>query len=299
MKSALVTGSAGFVGRHINQALLDLGWAVTCCDLREDRPGCRYDALSLFGGKAPCTTVFDLVVHCAYWVGGRRGIDREPVFLARNIQLDSAMFSWAVRTRQRAVLYFSSSAAYPVRYQMLDLPERLTENMIDLDNVGQPDARYGWAKLTGEQLARAASLSGLRVHVVRPFSGYGEDQDTAYPFPSIIRRICENDCSVWGPKGQTRDWIHIDDVVDGALAVYDADCRMPVNLCSGTGTEFGDLVRLMARAAGYQEVPDVEYQVSKPTGTMVRYGDPTRMRDLYQPKISLEAGIRRALEVIS
>jgi nucleoside-diphosphate-sugar epimerase len=290
----LVTGSAGFVGRHMVRALAERGWDVLGIDT-VGTSGFRawhrdlHEYINDLWPQHPDR--FDLVVHLAYHVGGRQAIDGKPRLLAKNLKLDAALFDWAVRTEQRRVLYFSSSAAYPIQLQTGEFETRLEEVDIDLDDAAQPDARYGWAKLTGEQLARAASETDLAVHVVRPFSGYAEDQSLDYPFPSIVDRARQGDLTVWGPPGQTRDWIHISDVVAGALAVVDADCREPVNLCTGVGTEMGDLARL---AAG-QPNGEVGYDLDMPTGVMYRVGDPTRLHEIYTPKITIEEGVRKAL----
>lgn len=56
-----------------------------------------------------------------------------------------------------------------------------------------PDMSYGWAKLTHEYLSRlACEKHGLKSVTYRPFSGYGEDQDDHYPFPSICKRALAN-----------------------------------------------------------------------------------------------------------
>jgi nucleoside-diphosphate-sugar epimerase len=285
---ALVTGSGGFIGRHMTRALVERGYAVNCWDLAEGN-----NALHLFDADE---ARYELVVHCAYHVGGRAAIDGEPRLLAKNLELDAAMFDWAVRTGQR-VLYFSSSAAYPVDLQDdLAFARELREDDIRLNakNIGRPDARYGWAKLTGEQLAKAATEAGIVVHIVRPFSGYGEDQSLDYPFPSIVQRAHQGDLSVWGPPGQTRDWIHVSDVVAGALAVVDQDVRDPVNLCTGIGTEMGQLALMVAEAAGIA-AGEVEYLADRPTGVAFRVGDPTRMHQIYKPAVTLQEGIARAL----
>lgn len=291
MMKALVTGAAGFVGRHMMAGLCSRGWDVIGIDIR-DVPGifCS-DARKIFSHGA---TRYDLVVHCAYHVGGRAGIDGEPQFLSWNLELDAKLFDWAVRTEQGRVLYYSSSAAYPVSLQQAGSTISLSEAMIGEWPI-QPDGRYGWAKLTGERLADAATLSGLRVHVVRPFSGYGGDQDKIYPFPAILRRVLSGELSVWGPPGQCRDWIHIDDVVGCSLAVVDQDVDGPVNICSGVGVEMGDLAIRMATIAGVTRWGPPKYMVDKPTGVMMRVGDPTRMLEIYRPKIGLDDGISRAI----
>lgn len=298
---ALITGDGGFIGRHMRAELEKRGWDVTGCDLRYG-----IDARDVFQGDE---TVYDLVVHCAYYVGGRAAIDSEPRLLALNLELDAGLFSWAVRTAQRRVLYYSSSAAYPIRFQGPKAairwlggdydPERpwipLVEGMIDVRELGQPDARYGWAKLTGEQLAEAARLSGVRVHVVRPFSGYGSDQDLTYPFTAILRRVMSGELSVWGPPGQYRDWIHVNDVIGCSLAVVDQGVDVPVNICSGVGVEMGALALRMAGIAGVRVSGEVTYLRDQPTGVMARVGAPGRMRGFYQPKIDLDEGICMAV----
>lgn len=293
---ALVTGSAGFVGRHMVNALTARDWDVTGIDSFSTTPAWLGDARDVFDSRVYAGQVFDLVVHCAYHVGGRAKIDGEPRQLARNLELDARMFDWAARTGQPRVLYFSSSAAYPTVMQQEGAMIFLREDLIDLRRVMQPDARYGWAKLTGEQLAAAAAETGVAVHVVRPFSGHGEDQDPdEYPMPAIVRRVVGGDLTVWGPPGQVRDWIHIDDVVAGALAVVDADERRPVNLCTGVGTEFGALALRIADLAGVRAPTGPTYLRDKPTGVMVRVGNPERMFELYHPRVSLDEGIRRAI----
>jgi len=296
---ALITGAAGFVGRHIDAELQSRGWETAPVDIRATSESLPYDALDVFRWE---TEVYDLVVHCAYHVGGRAAIDGEPRLLARNLELDSSMFDWAVRTGQQRVLYFSSSAAYPIGVQTEASRRRLHESVIAPDEqwvIGRRDARYGWAKLTGERLAQAARESGLPVTVVRPFSGYGEDQDDTYPFRAMVERAKrrEDPFVVWGPGTQVRDWVHIDDVVAGALAVVESGTDEPVNLCTGIGTSMLALAELCCKEAGYR--PEITPLPDKPTGVAYRVGDPTRFHQYWTPKVTLEEGVRRALEVTS
>lgn len=295
---ALITGCSGFVGRNFTRYLKELGWDVFGLDIADDPDE---DAFKYFVNGYDDT--FDLVVHCAYEVGGRSHIDGTNMALAHNVAMDAAMFEWALE-HAVAVLYFSSSAAYPTGYQHRDFvhgmptkDKRLHEDQIFFDGRAlPPDANYGWAKLTGERIAKAASDNGLRVHIVRPFSGYGGDQSLQYPFPSIIKRARQGDLTVWGPPGQTRDWIHIDDVVRGAFAVYEADERRPVNLCTGRGTEMGELAQMVYREAHPKaDWKGTTYSLDKPTGVFYRVGDPTRMNELYTATISIEEGVRMAL----
>ena len=131
---------------------------------------------------------YDLVVHCAFHVGGRAAIDGDASLLAKNLQIDSSLFDWARRTKQGRVLYFSSSAVYPVLLQQLGTLNEMHEDDIEFDAPELADGRYGLAKITGELMAAAARECGVQVSVVRPFSGYGELQDETYPFRAMVER---------------------------------------------------------------------------------------------------------------
>jgi len=299
---ALVTGSAGLVGRHMVAELLTRGYDVHSVDLEPmgvtwDQAGPVHMHLIDDCGQffAEDHLVFDLVVHAAAVEPHRAAIDGMPNHLAANLHLDSAMFEWALRTEQRRVLYLSSSAAYPTWLQTGRPPHLLYEDGIDFGHLGVPDAGYGWLKLTGERMAADANRAGLPVHVVRPFSGYGEDQDERFPFGAFVARAKrrEDPFAVWGDGSQVRDWLHVNDVVAGALAVVDADERRPVNLCTGVGTSMAELAELVCKRAGYS--PEFEFHLDRPAGVAYRVGDPTRMLDLYQPKVSLIDGVERAL----
>jgi nucleoside-diphosphate-sugar epimerase len=294
VKTALVTGHKGFAGRHFWRTLGEAGWSVRGIDLASKVPE---DARRFFTHNV--TGRFDLVIHCAAVVGGRATIDGAPLALASNLELDAGLFQWALRTRPGRVVYVSSSAAYPVTLQHLEDRVSLTEAMIDPSMsrlaIGVPDQLYGWAKLTGENLAYRARQEGLAVSVIRPFSGYGEDQDESYPFRAFAERArCrENPFTVWGNPDQCRDFIHIDDIVAATLLMAEQGIDGPVNLGTGNATALGDLALLMAQGAGYE--PVLQADPSAPMGVGYRVADATELQRFYQPRVELEEGIRRAL----
>jgi nucleoside-diphosphate-sugar epimerase len=154
---------------------------------------------------------------------------------------------------------------------------------------------YGWTKLTGEQLAQQANTTGMIVHVVRPFSGYGEDQSLNFPFRAFVERALnrENPFTIWGDSSQVRDWIHIDDVVQGILQIVEDDVRVPVNLCTGVGTSMYQLAMKMCEYLG--ATPEIKVDRDAPLGVHYRVGDPTRFHRHYVPRITIDEGVRRAL----
>lgn len=288
----LLTGADGFVGRHLHQVLRDRGHQVSAIDLRPGPTVLKRDALDHFRTS---DVKFDLAIHCAAIVGGRASIDGSPLGVATNLGLDAWYMRWLARTKTPRAVYFSSSAAYPVALQQPGDVRRLVETDIDYEQPGRPDATYGLAKLTGEQLCQYAAAAGTRMTVLRPFSGYGSDQDDSYPFPAFIQRAKQRQdpFEIWGDGSSTRDWIHIDDLVGATLAAVEQDVTGPVNLGTGKATSFDELAGLVTAAAGYQ--PYLKHLPSAPQGVHHRVCDPSRMLDFYTPTVTLEEGIRRAL----
>ncbi|WP_060905330.1 NAD-dependent epimerase/dehydratase family protein [Streptomyces scabiei] len=284
----LLSGHRGFVGRHLHAALEARGDDVTGIDLADDSG----DALDFFRTD---DTGYGLAIHCAAIVGGRASIDGSPLGVATNLALDAWYMRWLVRTRTPRAVYFSSSAAYPVALQQPGDVRRLYEEDINLSYMEEPDATYGWAKLTGEKLATYAEAEGCRILVPRPFSGYGEDQTDCYPFPAFIQRARRRDdpFEIWGSGNSTRDWIHISDLVGATLALLDNDVTGPVNLGWGRATSFDDLARIVTTAAGYR--PHLKHRADAPRGVHHRVSDPSRMLNHYVPTITLEEGVRRSL----
>lgn len=279
----LITGSRGFIGRNFCKYFKDED--LTLIDIKDNN-----DCRDFFKTSRE---VFDLVIHCAAVIGGRLEISFNPISVATNLSIDAEMFNWAVRTNQKKIVYFSSSAAYPVEIQ--NELYAIKESDIDLEHIKNPDMTYGWAKLTGEYLAKFARQKGIDVYVFRPFSGYGEDQDLDYPFPSFIQRAKnkENPFIIWGDGEQVRDFIHVDDLMRAVMGAVQLNIQEPINLGYGLPTSFNELAKIVCEIAGYS--PEFQHLIDKPIGTKYRYCDNSKMIKFYTPKISLEDGIRRAL----
>lgn len=310
MNNVLITGGAGFVGKHFVKRLLADGCRVTVIDnlcstgsrFPDEHPNLiciKLDCRTFFANSSLCE--FDTVIHLAAVVGGRLKIDGDPLAVATDLAIDADLFNWLSRVPKKPkLLYFSSSAAYPISAQTSPFSQSLSESLVDWDSaiVQKPDLTYGWAKLTGEYLAGfAARQYGLDVKIYRPFSGYGPGQSFDYPFPSIMRRVMngENPVTVWGSGDQLRDFIYIDDVVDAVLETKDRLAPGdPLNLGSGVGVSFKELALRTAHVLG-REITVVN-DPTKPEGVFARVADVAKMSRFYTLKIPLEEGIRRVAE---
>jgi GDP-L-fucose synthase len=323
MRKILITGGAGFVGRRFCKRFLDGGDEVHCVDpVIADTGGIApdggwplyaprdYKNFHFYGEdcrdwfEKRSDDDFDYVFHLAAMVGGRAMIENNPLAVADDLSIDAEYWQWAKRTRPGRTACFSSSAAYPINLQRDGDYRLLREDDIGFDgDIGMPDMSYGWAKLTCEYLARLAyEKHGLKSACYRPFSGYGEDQDDTYPFPSIIKRALahagEPVLTVWGTGDQKRDFIHIEDCVDGVLATIDQiDDAEALNLSTGIYTSFKEFAKMAAEAVGYS--PEVVGLSDKPAGVFARGGDTAKQAAMgFGYRVGFQAGIRLALDSV-
>ncbi|HEY4475239.1 MAG TPA: NAD-dependent epimerase/dehydratase family protein [Candidatus Paceibacterota bacterium] len=334
-KPVLVTGGCGFVGRNLIKRLFERGESVWIVDnlftgihpdkwllgfekskegnLLHYRKGgleavfIESDVLDFFLDQIKKRSKFrekefSDVYHLASIVGGRALIDGDPLLVATDLAIDALFFVWATRFKNRVqrILYPSSSAVYPTHLQTSEVKAILSEHHVKFDKmVGLPDMTYGWSKLSGEYLSQfAAKHYGLHVSCVRPFSGYGEDQDLTYPVPAIAKRIAkrENPVEVWGTGEQGRDFVHIDDCITAIFIALDKiSDGQGVNIGTGKLTSFNEVIRILSRLEGYN--PVIKPLSDKPVGVHARHSDTAKISGLgWQPKISLETGLERVLK---
>lgn len=287
---ALVTGSEGFVGRHLVEHLSRNRWSVQAIDILNG-----HDVATFVSEN---DTQYDLVIHAAAAGANRAAIDTKRGNFSYNVMLDSAMFEWAIRTQQKHFVYLSSSAVYPAEYQTATSDVLLSEYMLNVefdDVIRQPFDVYGLTKIAGEHQAVQARRAGVLTTIVRPFSGYGEDQSEEFPFRAFVERVkrLEQPFKIWGSASQIRDWIHIDDICRAITQLVEYRIAGPVNLCTGRGTTMRELAELML-AVGSTGPRDIIVDEYAPMGVQFRVGDPSNLNAICMPKITIEEGVSRA-----
>lgn len=327
MTKVLITGGAGFVGRRVCARFAKMGYSVTLVDNFHPGSGCvemdswmphlqpdrsmvkvvREDCRQFFRHYGAHSEKYEIIVHLAAIVGGRLVIEGDPLAVGVDLSIDADFFYWLSRLNYhpQRIHYFSSSAAYPVAYQRPEGHRALTEGMIRFNGefIGQADLTYGWSKLTGEYLAQLTHQKHHHhITCYRPFSGYGEDQDMTYPFPSILMRAVQGakPMTVWGSGRQMRDFIHIDDCIEGMLAISEkVGDGSGVNLSTGIPTSFNEFAGMAWETVhGSREGFECKNTTTKPEGVFARYGNTTLQHELgFQHRVAFADGIRRCLEI--
>jgi GDP-4-dehydro-6-deoxy-D-mannose reductase len=268
---ALVTGAAGFVGRHLVAHLEDAGDEVLAIDRADgpdllDGPG-----LEQFVAQAAP----DAIYHLAGWsdVGGSW---REPVATFETNANGTLNLLLACRDLPVRVLSISSADVYG-RVSLSELP--LAE-----DAPLRPVTPYAVSKVASDFLGVQAHLGwGVDVVRVRAFNHLGPGQTNRFVAPAIAERIALNefDGTEVVPVGNLtprRDFTDVRDVVRAyRLLVTHGEAGEAYNVCSGVDLAISELADLLVGMAGRPMRLQEDPARRRPVDTPVLRGDPTKL----------------------
>lgn len=303
MARALVTGTAGFVGSHLVEALLEDGREVIGVDCLTSfyspelklanleklirNPSFRFVKEDLNSG-AWSPEGAEVVYHLAAQPGVRDSWGEGfATYLRNNLQATQKVLDVCLAQNPRPrIVFVSSSSVYG---DAASLPARE-------DDLKQPASPYGVTKLTAELLCSAYVKSyDLDVTMIRPFTVYGPRQRPDMAFTRFISLLREGrPAEIYGDGSQTRDFTYVTDVV--AALMLAAERGVKGRIYNVGGGERAPLSRCLELIADGLGVPLRMVQGPKARGDVAdTHADIGLARkDLgYDPQVGLEEGLRR------
>lgn len=294
----LVTGSRGFIGRHLMRALGEdaVGVDLPECDITTpwDHPGREWP--TILGSKVYGTEV---LWHLAAVNDATATFYAEPWrVLHTQIAGTLNVIDACVANGVRALVLFSSSEVYQTP-PTVPTPEDVPLVVPDLKN---PRYSYGGGKIAAELLAWWSAIP--RVIVIRPHNVYGPGQGKGHVIPDLIARIdaAERDAivPVRGDARSTRAYCYVDDFircVTQLAARHSEDEKTREVYHVGNGKTCTTLV-LANAIAGMLDREDVGfvYETDPPGSPMIRQPDIKKMQALgIGPTTTITAGLERTI----
>lgn len=290
---ALVTGAAGFVGRHLCAHLLGEGDTVIGVD--------RADGPDLLDPKAVHALLADIKPDVVYHLGGWSDVGASwdyPLDAFRvNAEGTLNLLQACVSNGKPRVLAVSSADVYG-RVSQNELPIAETTPF-------RPVTPYAASKVAADQLALQAWLGHqLETIRVRAFNHLGPGQTTRFVAPAIAERVAlnERDGSTSVPVGNLtprRDLTDVRDVVRAyRLLMTKGEPGEAYNVCTGRDLTIAELAdRLVSLASSPMHV-EADPELQRPVETPVLRGDPTRLNAItgWTPQISLEVTLQDILD---
>lgn len=279
-----VTGSSGQVGARL-VAHLATAHEVRGFDLR---PGPGSTGLDV-GTPETISALrdFDVIYHLAAAISVPESVNDPSLYVRSNV-LGTVHVLDAARRCNARVIFVSTAAVYG-EPQTSPIPETHPLN---------PTSPYGQSKATGEDFSRLFHrLYGLDVSIVRPFNIYSEDLRPDNPYAGVIAIFLRNarlgrPLEIHGDGGQTRDFVHVSDVVRflGMLSERKGTAEA-YNCGTGTVTSILALAELVRSRFGPQVA--LTYGPRRAGDILHGIADISKARSIgYEPRIALADWIR-------
>ena len=304
-KTILVTGGCGFIGSHLVEALVKRGHKIRILD--DLSTGNRdnlamvssQDVEVLIGDVADLITVEAAVEGCEY-VFHEAAIASVPKSINDPIGTGKVNYGGTLNVLEaarrqgvRRVVFAGSAAVYG---DEPTLPK--TES-----TPANPITPYGIDKLASELMGHCyARTFGLEFVCLRYFNVFGSRQDPSSPYSGVISIFCDRlrqgiAPTIYGDGYQTRDFIHVADVVQANLLAMEHPeaSGNTFNVGRGISTSLLDIIDLLNDLTGQKLQP-----IHQPTRSgYIRHSlaDISALQSLgWTPTISMRAGLAELLQ---
>ena len=293
-KRVLLTGASGFVGRHTQTRLLELGYEVHAVGFRATNdwvhPGVQIHTCDLLDDRARaalCQSVRPThMLHLAWCATpGKFWTSLDNLgWVSASLDMTRA-FAEAGGTR---AVYAGTCAEYDW------FSGRCSEEKTPL----RPDTLYGTCKHALQSiLAQAQEDMGLSIGWGRLFFIYGSHETEGRLVSSVATSLLKGEMISCSHGQQVRDFMHIQDVADAMVALLDSPVTGPVNIASGDARSVADVIQLIGEATGRLELVQWgarQGQDHEPEGIEA---DVSRLADevKFTPRFRLEEGIQQTV----
>lgn len=299
MKTVLLTGGSGFLGRHILAQ-------AKARDYRVVAP--RSSEFDLVGGDGIERYVdlvrsrfgeIDTIIHSAAYYGGI-GINQaeQATIFYRNNQMTLRVFELARQHKVRKVIPIGSACAYPGALAG-DLEEA---NLWD-GALHESVEAYGSSKrmqLIGQKAYyKQFGIEGNHLVLANMYGPHDVfNEYRGHVVGSLIKKFVDaklkgaSQIVLWGDGTPQRDFISVHDAARAIVLAIDLPHDLdPINIGTGEGTQIRELAEIIGKAAGFKG--EIVWDTTKPNGVprKVLSTERCRTRLGFQPETSLEAGI--------
>jgi len=305
---ALITGVAGFIGSQLAEHLVDQGATVRGVDRLSDfyevalkrenltrlleAPRFEFREASVNElDPGELLSGVDVAYHLAAQPGVRAGWGSEfGIYVEDNVLSTQRLLQAARHGELERFVLASSSSIYgqATRFPTLE------------DEPPDPITPYGVTKLAAEQLCRLYLRDwGVPIVILRYFSIFGPRQRPDMAFARFIRAAVEGEpIELFGDGRQERDFTFVDDAVAATVAAGSrGEPGRIYNIAGGNVASLLDVIplleRLLDEEIAIERLPEMVSEARR-TGA-----DTTAAREQlgFEPRIGLEEGLRRQIEV--
>ncbi len=291
----IVTGTTGFIGRHVLPLLIDQGWevfAVTRKSHGHQVTGVHWiegDILGINTDQALQEKIRHAqathLLHLAWFTKHGEFWNSEDNF--RWVEASMGLLRAFHQGGGGKVVIAGTCAEYDWSYGYCR--EEVTPC--------RPASIYGICKHALHLMARAwCEHVGMELCWGRVFFPYGPGESKSRLIPYLVRSFRKGDVPICRNNGAFRDLIHVEDVARGFLVLLIKGCKGAYNICSGVPVRICEVVQEIAKLFGIDELELSETHIADGEPPLLT-GDNARLLALgWKPEVTLADGLKDYVE---
>lgn len=304
----LITGVAGFIGSHLSEHLLGLGYEVTGIDNfdpfypravkeRNLKSLKNRAGFTFIEGDAADPNILkkvvplpSAVIHLAAKAGVQPSLADPDGYIISNILLTNRLLEW-MRTNDIKKFVFASSSSVYGNTDVVPFKEEQA--------VNSPVSPYAFTKRSCELMNYTYhDLYGMDIVNLRFFTVYGERQRPDLAIHKFVKKIANGEpIQIYGEGDTSRDYTYWKDTVAGITAslqyvMSNNTVFETFNLGNQTPMKLLDLVNAIGEAMG--ETPQMQFESKKSGDVDITYADISKAATKlhYHPVTRMDEGLR-------
>jgi nucleoside-diphosphate-sugar epimerase len=294
----LITGAGGFIGSHVARLLVQQGHDVHATILGDNDTVRIRDLLPRLH-TIPCNLENpaelescldavrpELCIHLAWYALPGKYLDAVENFGSLNATLHLARKLAALGCRR----FVGIGTCFEYEHAGAVLSET---------SPTKPRSLYAACKLSAAlMLEQFARLTPMQIAWVRLFYQYGPDEAPQRLMPYAINTLLKGQTLKLTPGEQVRDFLHIEDVASGIVAVAQSALTGVVNVGSAQPVTVRQIAETIAAIIGRPDLLALGAQPYSPSDPMFILADNSRLRENtgWKPRYDLDTGLRQTIE---
>jgi UDP-glucose 4-epimerase len=297
----LVTGGAGFIGSNIVDSLLKEGHKVSiiddlCTGRRQNiNPKATFHEMDIRSPeieKVFESQKIDLLYHLAAQIDVRKSVDKPIEDADINVMGGINILNRALKYKVRKIIYSSTGGAIYGEPKYLPADE---------DHPIRPMAGYGVSKHCLEHYIELFSdLYDIDYTILRYANVYGPRQDPLGEAGVIAiftgKMLNDETPVIFGSGEQTRDFVHVNDVVRANLMAIERGSREIINIGTGRETSVNSVFKTMKEILNFTR--EAKYEMERPGEVFRVYLDIKKAKEVlgWEPQMDLHDGMENTID---